>query len=313
MNIAIIGNDATPTYGAKMVKNVLEARGELVTYVPRKSMTFGDTGEILNNGAAIPKPDVVLLRTGSLSSDQVLDGARIIAAQGTPVLPSPDAIEQARSKAALSTMLQQENVPHPKTVVIDRAPRGVDVSSVDQAAIEAAVGELGAGTATVLKPARDMGGRGVLFYENTTPQTLGAGAEALFDLGNYDQLVAQRWIKDSGGRDVRAYFVQRPDGTVEVAPRGLERFGGEGRAKANVSAGGTKSPIELSDEQREVTERVAAASKLEIGSVDFLPSSEGLQVVEVNSGPGLEPDIVEAIGAPMHERIADLIQSAGRS
>jgi RimK family alpha-L-glutamate ligase len=312
-NVAIIANEPTPQWGGGMIKQVLESRGHHVEWIPRKEVTFGSAGEIYRAGQLVQRPDAIILRTGARLQQDALDAVKQLADSGMPVVPHPSTIEVARSKAQVAEILTANNVPHPQTVVLNRAPAAADSSSVQMDQIKAAVDAFGEGTPVVVKPSSDMGGRGVLFLEAGSQQSIGSSAEALFDLGGYDTLVAQRWIKESGGRDIRAYFVRNPDGKVEVAPMGLGRFGGEGRAKANVSSGGSIGPVELTPDQRETATRVADIMKMDVGSVDFLPAAGRSPVVEVNSAPGLLPEIVDVIGMPAHERIADLVEARIRT
>jgi ribosomal protein S6--L-glutamate ligase len=96
------------------------------------------------------------------------------------------------------------------------------------------------------------------------------------------RVIAQQFIKESKGADIRAFIV---DGVVVGA---MKRQGKEGEFRSNLHRGGTASIIELSDEEDTTARKAARAMGLGIAGVDMLQSESGPLVLEVNSSPGLE-------------------------
>ncbi|MEQ8303864.1 MAG: 30S ribosomal protein S6--L-glutamate ligase [Cyclobacteriaceae bacterium] len=96
------------------------------------------------------------------------------------------------------------------------------------------------------------------------------------------RVIAQQFIKESGGADIRAFVV---DGVVVGA---MKRQGKEGEFRSNLHRGGTASIIELTDEEENTALKAARAMGLGVAGVDMLQSSTGPLVLEVNSSPGLE-------------------------
>ncbi|MGD1840488.1 MAG: 30S ribosomal protein S6--L-glutamate ligase [Thermonemataceae bacterium] len=96
------------------------------------------------------------------------------------------------------------------------------------------------------------------------------------------RVIAQQFIKDSGGADIRAFVV---DGVVVGA---MKRQGKEGEFRSNLHRGGSASIIELPDQEELTAIKATKAMGLGVAGVDMLQSSQGPLVLEVNSSPGLE-------------------------
>jgi ribosomal protein S6--L-glutamate ligase len=96
------------------------------------------------------------------------------------------------------------------------------------------------------------------------------------------RVIAQQYIKESGGADIRAFVV---DGRVVGA---MKRQGKEGEFRSNLHRGGSAALIQLSDEEENTALKSARAMGLGVAGVDMLQSDHGPLVLEVNSSPGLE-------------------------
>jgi ribosomal protein S6--L-glutamate ligase len=92
----------------------------------------------------------------------------------------------------------------------------------------------------------------------------------------------QRFVRESEGRDVRAFVV---GGRVVAAMRRKAR-GGEFRA--NVHRGAAAEAVELDRASNEMAVRAAEVIGLGVAGVDLVEANEGSLVLEVNSSPGLE-------------------------
>jgi ribosomal protein S6--L-glutamate ligase len=95
-------------------------------------------------------------------------------------------------------------------------------------------------------------------------------------------ILAQEFIKESGGTDIRAIVV---GGKVIAA---MKRTGAEGEFRSNLHRGGSAQLINISPEERSTAVRAAKSMGLSVCGVDMLRANHGALVMEVNSSPGLE-------------------------
>lgn len=109
-------------------------------------------------------------------------------------------------------------------------------------------------------------------------------AEAIIETlqSTRQNVLIQRYVKESRGRDIRALVV----GDRVVAAMRRSAVGDEFRS--NVHRGGSVEKVELTEEFEHVAVRSAQIMGLKVAGVDMLESDEGPLVMEVNSSPGLE-------------------------
>ncbi len=109
-------------------------------------------------------------------------------------------------------------------------------------------------------------------------------AEAIIETlhGTNQQVLIQRFVAESKGRDIRALVV----GDRVVAAMRRRAQGEEFRS--NVHRGGTVEPVKLDPAYEEVAVRCAQIMGLRVAGVDLLEGNDGPLVMEVNSSPGLE-------------------------
>lgn len=100
-------------------------------------------------------------------------------------------------------------------------------------------------------------------------------------MGLKANILAQEFIKEAGGADIRCFVV---DGKVVAA---MQRQGREGEFRSNLHRGGTASLIKITPEERSTATRAAGIMGLNVAGVDILRSNHGPVVMEVNSSPGL--------------------------
>ena len=95
-------------------------------------------------------------------------------------------------------------------------------------------------------------------------------------------VLVQRFVSESRGRDVRAFVVgDQVVGAMRRVAQGDE-------FRSNVHRGGSVEPVELTDDYRQAAISAAQIMGLRIAGVDMLEGNKGPQVMEVNSSPGLE-------------------------
>jgi len=134
------------------------------------------------------------------------------------------------------------------------------------------------GAPMIIKLLEGTQGLGVVLAE--TKNAANSVLEAFNGLGA--RVIAQEFIKEAGGADIRAFVV---DGQIVGA---MKRQGKEGEFRSNLHRGGSATIIELTDEEERTALKAAKAMGLGVAGVDMLQSEKGPLVLEVNSSPGLE-------------------------
>ena len=176
------------------------------------------------------------------------------------------ALMRSRDKLSSLQILARAGVGLPKTVFTNYTKD-----------VEHLVSSLG-GAPLVLKLLEGTQGLGVVLAETKNAAT--SVLEAFNGLGA--RVIAQEFIKEAGGADVRVFVV---DGVVVGA---MKRQGKEGEFRSNLHRGGKAQIIELTDEEENTALKATKALGLGVAGVDLLQSSKGPLVLEVNSSPGLE-------------------------
>ncbi len=134
------------------------------------------------------------------------------------------------------------------------------------------------GAPVVIKLLEGTQGIGVLLAETIK------SAEAIVELlqSQNQNVLIQKFVSESKGKDIRAFVV----GDQVVAA--MRRIAQGQEFRSNLHRGGVTESISLSDEYRETALRAAQIMGLRVAGVDMLESSNGPQIMEVNSSPGLE-------------------------
>lgn len=179
---------------------------------------------------------------------------------------SSTALTRSRDKLSSLQILARAGVGLPKTVFTNYTKE-----------VEHVVNSVG-GAPMVLKLLEGTQGLGVVLAETKNAAT--SVLEAFNGLGA--RVIAQEFIKEAGGADIRAFVI---DGKVVGA---MKRQGKEGEFRSNLHRGGNATVIELSDDEEKTAIKAAKALGLGVAGVDMLQSSKGPLVLEVNSSPGLE-------------------------
>ncbi|MEX2647746.1 MAG: 30S ribosomal protein S6--L-glutamate ligase [Alphaproteobacteria bacterium] len=153
------------------------------------------------------------------------------------------------------------------------------------------------GAPLVIKLLEGTHGRGVVLAETD------AAASSVIDAfrGLDAHFLAQEFIKESRGSDIRAFVV----GSKVVAA--MRRQGKEGEFRSNLHRGGTATVVKITPEERSTAVRAAKTLGLNVAGVDMLRSNHGPVVMEVNSSPGLE-GIEGATGKDIAGMIIEFIE-----
>jgi gamma-F420-2:alpha-L-glutamate ligase len=218
-------------------------------------------------GRSLPRPDLIIPRTGSETSYFTLAVLRHFERQGVAMVNGPAAIEAVADKLQTLQILSSAGLPIPKTI-LGKFP--VDVNVVER--------ELG--FPVVVKTLKGTRGNGVLLCKDR---------EQFNDLANLldgaspgADFIFQQYIKASHGRDVRVLVI---NGQAVAA---MERRSADGSFKSNISLGGVGSSFEPPAQMAELAIKVAAALGLDVAGVDILFDTNGYRICEANSSPGFQ-------------------------
>lgn len=180
--------------------------------------------------------------------------------KGLYIVNPPKSIERAVDKYYALSLLEEANIPVPRTIVTESPREALK-----------AFRELGGDV--VLKPIT--GSRGI----GSTRITDVDVAERIFRaLSIHHGVFYLQEFISHGFSDVRAFVLGN---TVLASMRRVA----EGW-KTNVSQGATPVSIELDEEQRELAVKSAETVGCPVAGVDILESSQGPKILEVNSQPG---------------------------
>lgn len=175
-------------------------------------------------------------------------------------------ITNSRDKLRSLQILTRHDIGMPHTMFVRH-----------RADILPAIDRLG-GAPVIIKILEGTQGIGVILAESTKV------AEAIIETlqSAKQNVLVQRFIAESKGRDIRAFVVGE---TVVAAMRRVAK-GDEFRS--NVHRGGQTESIELDSKYAETAVRAAQIMGLRVAGVDMLEGNDGPQIIEVNSSPGLE-------------------------
>jgi ribosomal protein S6--L-glutamate ligase len=176
------------------------------------------------------------------------------------------ALVRSRDKLRSLQILARAGLGMPKTVFTNFAKD-----------VEVVIEGVG-GAPLVIKLLEGTQGIGVILAENLN------AAKSVIEAFNglKVRVIAQEFIKEANGADVRAFVI---DGKVVGA---MKRQGKDGEFRSNLHRGGSAEVIELTDQEEDAAIKAARVMGLGIAGVDLLQSKRGPLILEVNSSPGLE-------------------------
>jgi len=203
------------------------------------------------------------------------------------VYPLNESVGIGRSRDKLRSMqlLARRGIGLPVTAFAHNAKQAEEVLAV--------VG----GAPVVIKLLEGTQGIGVVLAD--TPRSAKSVFEA-FRSANVN-ILAQEFIKEAGGTDIRALVV---GGKVVAA---MERTGAQGDFRSNLHRGGSARRIKITAEERSTAVRSAKIMGLNVCGVDMLRSNHGPVVMEVNSSPGLE-GVENATGIDVAGKIIEFLE-----
>jgi len=208
--------------------------------------------------------DALIVRPiGRGSLDEIvfrLDLLHRLEGLGLPIINSPSSIEKAVDKYRALTLLEENGVPVPRTIVTE-----------DPDAAVAAFYELGGDV--VIKPL--FGSRGIGITRVSDPEAFERICRALAFV--HHVLYVQEFVPH-GTRDIRAFVVGEK--VVAAMLRVSQSW------KTNVSRGARPTSMKPSGEVEELAVKASKTLGCEVAGIDIMEGPNGYLVNEVNSQPG---------------------------
>ncbi len=231
-------------------------------------VTEEDRGSMLIDGQPTPLPDFLLPRTYVVDTGYFpLAIIRQFERLGVKVFNNSASIELVADKLHTHQALIEAGIPTPPTML---AKFPVNIELIEQKI----------GFPIVVKTLLGVNGTGVFLMENHKNFV---DLMALIGETNPNiQLIFQKFIAMSKGRDIRAFVV---DGKVIAS---MERRAGGDDFKANISQGGYGIEIELDARAEELAVKTAEILNLQVAGIDLLFDENGYTICEANSFPGFK-------------------------
>ncbi len=248
------------------------------------------------NDTDLSELDAVIVRdvgAGTLEGVSFrFDILRQLEMNGTPVINTPQAIQNAANKYHSTCLLAQANLPVPRTRAVQSTEGALNaLAEFGDAVIKPVFGYKGIGIVRI----KD----GTAFHPNNEPRP--EPIEQLIDelIREKEMLYIQEFIANPG-RDIRAFVV---NGSVIGA---IYRTAADGSWLNTLIQGGTATRCVLSQEQEEICIRAAETIGTVFAGVDIIEGPNGPVILEVNGTPS-GAGIYEAWGINAAEQIIDYV------
>jgi ribosomal protein S6--L-glutamate ligase len=290
MKIAILSRSPR-AYSTRRLKEACLARGHAVRVLNtlRFSMLVqAGQPDLSYCNKRLSRYDAVIPRIGASISMYGTAVVRQFEQMGVFTLNSSQAISVSRDKLRSVQVLSRHAIGIPPTAFVR-----------DRRSVLPAIDQVG-GAPVIIKLLEGTQGIGVILAENTTI------AEAIIETlqSARQNVLIQKFVKESKGRDMRAFVV----GDRVVAAMRRVAVGEEFRS--NVHRGGRAEPVQLDALFERTAIHAAQIMGLRVAGVDMLETSHGPQILEVNSSPGLEGietatqiDVASAIVEHLEEQV----------
>lgn len=268
MKIAILSRNPN-LYSTKRLVEAAELKGHEVLVVDHLKCVIElerKSPRVYYKGVYLDDIDAIIPRIGASVTFYGTAVVRQFEMMNVFSAVKSQALVNSRDKLRSLQILARAGVGLPKTIFTNYAK---DVDHI--------INSVG-GAPLVIKLLEGTQGLGVVLAE--THNAANSVIEAFNGLKA--RVIAQEFIKEAGGSDIRVFIV---DGVIVGA---MKRTGKDGEFRSNLHRGGAANIIELSNEEEITAIKAARSMGLGVAGVDMLQSANGPLVLEVNSSPGLE-------------------------
>ncbi|MBM7517332.1 RimK family alpha-L-glutamate ligase [Nocardioides nitrophenolicus] len=268
MKLAILSR-APRSYSTQRLRTAALDRGHQVKVLNTLRFAIdlsGDEPDLQFRGKQLSDYDAVLPRIGNSITYFGTAVVRQFEQMDVYTPNTANGIANSRDKLRATQILSRHNIGMPATTFVR-----------DRADVIPAIERVG-GAPVVIKLLEGTQGIGVILAPSIKV------AEAIIETlqSTKQQVLIQRFVKESRGRDVRALVV----GDRVVAA--MRRVAQGDEFRSNVHRGGSVERVDLDPAYEQVAVRAAQIMGLKVAGVDMLEAKAGPLVMEVNSSPGLE-------------------------
>lgn len=186
------------------------------------------------------------------------------------------AIENCDDKMMTYTILENNNIKAPSTIsgIMNTGIEKIDNFACSKQLKDYVEKDLG--YPFIVKKSNSKGGRDIYKINNRNE------LEDICNKLNGSEYLFQQFIADNSGKDIRVPVI---GGNVVGSFMRIN----ENDFRSNITLGGTAIPYEISNDYKEVAEKVAKILKLDYCSVDFFVSNDKEPIIcEVNPDPALK-------------------------
>ncbi|MFO7974492.1 MAG: 30S ribosomal protein S6--L-glutamate ligase [Candidatus Hydrogenedentota bacterium] len=287
MKIGILSRQSR-SYSTRRLREVSRERGHAVQVLDTLRFAISlekQEPELYYRGRKLPDFDAVIPRIGASITFYGLAVLRQFEQMGIYTPNDSVSIARSRDKLRATQVLSRHSIGIPATEFVR-----------DSTDILPAISRVG-GVPVIIKVVEGTQGVGVILAETEKV------AEAIIQTlhGAKQNVLIQKFVKESQGCDIRAFVVG--DRVVGA----MRRVATPGEYRSNVHRGGSVEPVTLTPEFEYTALRAVQIMGLGVAGVDMLESSEGPQIMEVNSSPGLE-GIEKATGMDVAHSIIEYIE-----
>lgn len=268
MHLGILST-APNCYSTRRLIEAATSRGHEVDVLNTLAMSLSlEEGEpdMYYKGKEAPIPDAIIPRIGASITYFGTSVLRQYEQMDVYTPNNSSGIINSRDKLRSFQILAKHHIGMPETAYVRRNQD-----------ILPAIERVG-GAPVIIKLIEGTQGVGVVLAE--TAKVAQAIVEMLH--GTSQNVIIQKFVKESKGKDVRAFVV----GDQVVAAMRRTAQGDEFRS--NVHRGGSVEAVDLPEDYKVMAIRASQILGLRVAGVDMLETSTGPQIMEVNSSPGLE-------------------------
>lgn len=268
MKIGILSR-SPDCYSTRRIAEACRARGhevEVLDTLKFSILVERGAPQLFYRNVPVTGYDAIIPRIGASITFFGTAVVRQFEQMGVFSLSPSQAITVSRDKLRSLQILSRHNIGLPPTAYVR-----------DKKLVIPAIGRVG-DAPVIIKMLEGTQGVGVILADSIKM------AQAIIETlqsANQNVLI-QKFIKESRGRDIRALVV---GGKVIAAMRRVAQ--GE-EFRSNVHRGGRTEEVQLDPHFERTALRAAQILGLRVAGVDMLEASDGPEVVEVNSSPGLE-------------------------
>lgn len=268
MKLAIL-SCGPKSYSTRRLKEVALQRGHKVKVLDTLKFAIDlekESPDLYFKQKQLSHYDAVLPRIGASVTYYGTAVVRQFQQMNVFCMNTADGILISRDKLKSLQVLSRHNIGIPKTSFVR-----------DKGDVMPAIERVG-GAPVIIKLIEGTQGIGVLLAE--TVETAMSMVELL--QSQKQNVLIQKFVAESKGKDIRAIVV----GDQVVAA--MRRVAQGQEFRSNIHRGGKAELVDLDEKYVEAAVRATQLMGLRVAGVDMLETSEGPQVLEVNSSPGLE-------------------------